>query len=51
MWVLLAAIVAVSIALAAVTAARRDLLAKAQPMTPACCCRASCHDACQRKHA
>lgn len=51
MWALLTAIVVVSIALAIVSAARRDLLAKSQATAPACCGCAPCHHACHRKDA
>lgn len=41
MWVLLIAIAVVSLALAIVTAARRELLAKSQPPPSSCC--TPCH--------
>ena len=49
MCALLAAIVAVSIALAIVSAARRELLAKAESTEPTCCCE-PCRHACHRRH-
>lgn len=49
MFALLAAIVAVGIALAIVSAARQALLAKAESPTPSCCGCSPCRHACQRK--
>ncbi|MGY4994065.1 hypothetical protein [Streptomyces sp. 900105245] len=49
MLALLIAIVVVGIALTIVSAARRELLAKAKPTAPVCCGCAPCRHACHPK--
>lgn len=51
MWALLTAIVVVGILFAFVRSARQQLLAKAEPVPPACHGCAPCHHHCHREEA